>query len=84
MSSAPIPVASYGGLGAWAAAELDATLLEAGGIRSAVAGDAHHPAPLFSGHQVVLLVEPADRERAADLLVEHDGGHEDRMVLPPD
>lgn len=78
-----MPVASYGGLGAWAAAELDAALLESAGIRSMVGGDAHHHAPLFTGHQVMLLVAPADRDEAIALLAESDTGYEDRVVARP-
>ena len=78
-----MPVASYGGLGAWAAAELDAALLESAGIRSMVGGDAHHHAPLFTGHQVMLLVAPADRDEAIALLAESDAGYEDRVVARP-
>jgi len=78
-----VPVASYGGLGAWAAAELDAALLESAGIRSMVGGDAHHHAPLFTGHQVMLLVAPGDRDEAIALLAESDTGYEDRVVARP-
>lgn len=66
----PVPAASYGGSGAWAAAELDAALLGSAGIRAVVGGDAHHHAPLFTGHQVVLLVAPEDRADAVALLLE--------------
>ncbi|MCJ7726144.1 MAG: hypothetical protein MUP76_07135 [Acidimicrobiia bacterium] len=82
-SPTPVPVASYGGLGAWSAAELDAAMLESAGIRSMVGGDAHHHAPLFSGHQVMLLVTPADRDEAVALLAESDVGYEDRVVAKP-
>jgi hypothetical protein len=75
----PVPAASYGGTGAWSAAELDAALLLSEGIRAVVAGDAHHPAPLFTWHQVALLVEPADLRRAVRLLAEH-GGRDDREL----
>ncbi len=73
---APVPAASYGGTGAWSAAELDAALLASAGIPAVVGGDAHHHAPLFTGHQVVLLVAPGDLADAAGLLREH--GEEDR------
>jgi hypothetical protein len=76
----PAPVASYGGTGAWAAARLDAALLESAGIRAVVSGDAHHHAPLFTGHQVALLVTPDDLTDAAALLAEQ-GEDEDRVVL---
>ena len=82
-ASTPVPVASYGGLGAWSAAELDAALLESAGIRAVVGGDAHHPAPLFTGHQVMLLVDPAERDEAAALLSEQDASHPERVVVPP-
>ena len=82
--SDPVPVASYGGTGAWAAAELDAALLESSGIRSVVSGDAHHHAPLFTGHQVVLLVPPGDLADAAGLLSEQGGSAEDRVVAAPE
>jgi len=81
-SSPPVPVASYGGLGAWSAAELDAALLESAGIKSMVGGDAHHHAPLFTGHQVVLFVAPSEKDEAAVLLSEQGGNHEDRVVAP--
>ena len=80
MSRDPVAAASYGGVGAWAAAELDAAMLESAGIRAVVSGDAHHPAPLFTGHQVMLLVDPADLEEAVIVLAESDGGYEDRAV----
>jgi len=76
----PVPVASYGGLGAWAAAEIDSALLQSAGIQAVVGGDAHHPAPLFGGHQVMLMVTPSDRDDAALLLTEQDGGYGDRRV----
>ena len=80
----PIAVASYGGLGAWAAAELDAALLQSTGISAVVGGDAHHHAPLFTGHQVMLLVAPSESDDAVALLSEHGGSHEDWVVgLPP-
>lgn len=82
-SATPVPVVSYGGLGAWSAAELDAAMLESAGIRSMVGGDAHHHAPLFTGHQVMLLVAPADRDEAAALLAESDAGYQDRVVAKP-
>lgn len=65
-----VPVASYGGSGAWAAAELDVAYLSAVGLRATVGGDAHHHSPLFTGHQVVLLVAPIDRASAVSLLRE--------------
>ena len=77
----PIPVASYGGTGAWSAAELDAALLGSAGIGAMVGGDAHHHAPLFTGHQVVLLVAPGDLADAAGLLSEHGTQDEDRTVV---
>ena len=83
-TSTPVPVASYGGLGAWSAAELDAALLESAGIKAVVGGDAHHPAPLFTGHQVMLLVEPAERDEAASLLSEQAGASADRVVFSPE
>ena len=73
MSPDPVPAASYGGVGAWSAAELDSALLASEGIRAVVTGDAHHPAPLFTGHQVVLLVSPEDLKEVARLLGEHGG-----------
>lgn len=79
---APVSVASYGGLGAWSAAELDAAVLESAGIKAMVGGDAHHPAPLFTGHQVRLMVSPADLAEAAALLSEQPD-HEDRLVADP-
>jgi len=82
-SPTPVPVASYGGLGAWAAADLDVALLESAGVRAIVGGDAHHHAPLFTGHQVVLLVAPAEREDAVALLSERGGPTQDRVVAPP-
>jgi hypothetical protein len=63
-----VAVASYGGSGAWAAAELDASYLDSAGIRAVVGGDAHHHSPLFTGHQVALLVAPSDRGEAVALL----------------
>ena len=86
MSEAPPPVAvaSYGGIGAWAAAELDAALLQSAGISAVVGGDAHHHAPLFTGHQVMLLVAPSESDDAVALLSDQGGSHEDRVVgLPP-
>ncbi|MCB2223226.1 MAG: hypothetical protein KQH83_03535 [Actinobacteria bacterium] len=83
MSDALVPVASYGGGGAWAAAELDAALLASAGVEAVVGGDAHHHAPLFTGHQVVLLVAPADLADAAALLAEEGPGNADRAVAPP-
>jgi hypothetical protein len=68
MSDDLIAVASYGGSGAWAAAELDAAYLSTAGIRASVGGDAHHHSPLFTGHQVVLLVALNDRREAVALL----------------
>ena len=77
----PVPVASYGGTGAWSAAELDAAVLESAGITAVVGGDAHHPAPLFTGHQVVLLVAADELADAASLLAEHGTQDEDRRVV---
>ena len=79
----PVPVASYGGLGAWAAAEIDAALLQSAGIQAGVSGDAHHPVPLFGGHQVTLQVAPSDKDDAALLLTEQDGGYGERQVASP-
>ncbi len=79
--AAPVAVASYGGFGAWAAAELDAAVLHSAGIRAAVSGDAHHPAPLFTGHQVMLLVAASEKDEAAALLSEQ-GCEADRVVIP--
>ncbi|MBU1227001.1 MAG: hypothetical protein KJ698_07310 [Actinobacteria bacterium] len=81
-ASSPVVVASYGGLGAWSAAELDAALLQSAGIRAVVSGDAHHPAPLFTGHQVMLLVARSERDEAAVLLSEQAADEADRVVLP--
>ena len=81
MTATPVAAASYGGAGAWAAAELDAALLGAAGIRAVVAGDAHLHAPLFGGHQVVLLVDPDHRAEAAALLEGGSPGSSDRKVL---
>jgi len=83
VSPDPVPAASYGGVGAWSAAALDSALLASEGIRAVVTGDAHHPAPLFTGHQVALLVDPDDLERAVEVLGEH-GGSEDRALARPD
>lgn len=63
-----VAVASYGGSGAWAAAELDVAFLGSVGIRAVVSGDAHHHSPLFTGHQVALLVSAGDRAEAIGLL----------------
>ena len=79
----PVPVASYGGLGAWAAAEIDSALLQSAGIQAVVSGDAHHSAPLFGGHQVTLQVAPSDRDDAVLLLTEQDGGYGERQVAAP-
>ena len=73
-------MASSGGSGAWSAAELDAAVLESAGISSLVGGDAHHHAPLFTGHQGVLLVAPDDLTDAAGLLREQGPKDEDRVV----
>ena len=80
---APVPVASYGGLGAWAAAKIDAALLQSAGIQAVVSGDPHHHAPLFGGHQVTLQVAPSDRDDASVLLTEQDGGYGERRVAAP-
>ena len=77
-----VAIASYGGLGAWAAAELDVALLRSAGIRATVSGDAHHHAPLFTGHQVVLLVDRSVRNEAAALLAEAGEQTSERRVAP--
>ena len=81
MSADLVAVASYGGAGAWASGELDAAYLGAVGIRAVVGGDAHHHSPLFTGHQVVLLVAAGDRSKAAARLGESAPGDEVRTIL---
>lgn len=83
MNGDPAAVATYGGPGAWAAAELDGALLQSAGIRSVVGGDAHLHAPLFGRHQVVLLVDADQCSDAVGLLAGGGPSTPERRLLDP-